>query len=381
MNGRGGDPARRVEYWEVGNELYMKGDASKGSLPPDQYARKFLAFARAMREADPSIKIGAIGGENFGRYNFVGYPDWNKVVLSQAGGAMDFLAVHNAYAPVLIGVSKPDPRAVYVAMLAAPRLIAANLETISGQVEAYAPARAKSIPLAVTEWGPLFHADLGHPFVDHVKTLGSALFAASVMKAFLESPRTEIANFFKLSEYTFMGWLGPRRGRFAAKAPYFALQMFTRHFGEVLLSTTTKSPSFDSPGLGVVDSVRDAPYLEAVASRSADGKLVLPAGHQQAHGAAATHHHPPRRSGPGAAGHRVGARGLGTRRQHRHRDRLSVARAQGRATDAKCRPGIVSRRVRPGEVTLTSRTVNDLGRQFSYSFPPLSVTSIEIRGR
>jgi len=45
---------------------------------------------------------------------------------------MDFLAVHNAYAPVLIGVKDvADPREVYRTMLAAPVLVESNLAQVS----------------------------------------------------------------------------------------------------------------------------------------------------------------------------------------------------------------------------------------------------------
>ncbi|MEK7994191.1 MAG: alpha-L-arabinofuranosidase C-terminal domain-containing protein, partial [Planctomycetota bacterium] len=160
------------------------------------------------------------------------------------------------------------------AMLAAPVLIAQNLADLSRQIDSLAPDRGAQIKIAVTEWGPLFSGEPGHRFVDHVKTVGSALLAASAMKAFLESPRTEVACLFTLVDNAFLGWIGLRQGKFLPKAPYLALQMYTRHFGSTLVRSSATSPTYDSAPVGVVEGVRGVPYLDVVASRSDDGRTL-----------------------------------------------------------------------------------------------------------
>jgi alpha-N-arabinofuranosidase len=273
--------SQRVRFWEVGNELYMnEGSAMSKSITvdPGTYATRFREFAQAMRAADPSIKIGAIGGENYGHYQNVNYPNWNRVVLEKIGDQIDFFAVHNAYAPVLISGDNKDVRTVYKAMLAAPQLIQRNLETIEKQIATYAPTRASKIGIAVTEWGPLFQFDPKSRFVQHGKTLGSALFVASTLKAFIDSPRTEIANFFLLNDVSVLGWIGSRNGKFppqpdwAPNAQYYALQMYTRHFGDQLLRSDSDGPTFDSEALGLLEAVKGVPYLDIVASLNADGR-------------------------------------------------------------------------------------------------------------
>ena len=57
----------RVRYWEVGNELYINdGSPLSKAITVDAatYAKRFREFAKAMKAADPRIKVGAIGGEN-----------------------------------------------------------------------------------------------------------------------------------------------------------------------------------------------------------------------------------------------------------------------------------------------------------------------------
>ncbi len=94
-----------IKYWEIGNENY--GNGRYGSAweaddhadkSPAEYARNVVAYADAMKAADPSIKIGAV------LTTPANWPDglvaagddgtWNKVVLSIAGSKIDFVILH-----------------------------------------------------------------------------------------------------------------------------------------------------------------------------------------------------------------------------------------------------------------------------------------------
>jgi alpha-N-arabinofuranosidase len=257
------DADQSVTWWEVGNELYHKGEdkASSVGMTPVEYAKKFLAFSKAMRTADPKIRVGAIGLENYGPYQFNSYRGWNETVLRQAGKEIDFFAVHNSYAPVGIP-HDTDLRTAYATMLGAPELIRANLKTVSNQIDKHAGPRGKDIVIAVTEWGPLFHIDPKSPYILHTKTLGSALYTASVLKVYMETPRVEVATFFKLSDLNFMGLVGVRegmpladylkfeKGTFRATASYLAFQLLATRFERVLVSCKTDGPTFDTKVLG-----------------------------------------------------------------------------------------------------------------------------------
>lgn len=263
-----------VRLWEVGNELYMKDDLSGGSMSARQYTKKFLEYAAAMRAADPDIRVGAIGGLNYGSYRFMSDDRWSETLLKGAAPQIDFLAVHNAYAPVVIGVSpQTDPKSVYRAMLAAPRQIEANLQDLSKLLDRY-ESPSRRISLAVTEWGPSFHASPQSPWVDHVKTMGSALFVASTLNAFLRTPRLEVANFFKLTDYAFMGWIGRRGEDWTTTAPGLAFGLYRHALGRTLVSTDVASPTFDTPGLGAVAAIDKAPWVDAVATYD-QGALVV----------------------------------------------------------------------------------------------------------
>ncbi|MFC4536020.1 cellulose binding domain-containing protein [Sphaerisporangium dianthi] len=94
-----------VEFWEIGNENYGNGHYGSAweaddhaDKSPAEYARHVVAYADAMKAADPSIKIGAV------LTTPANWPDglvaagddgtWNKVVLSAAGPKIDFVILH-----------------------------------------------------------------------------------------------------------------------------------------------------------------------------------------------------------------------------------------------------------------------------------------------
>ncbi|MHB1001083.1 MAG: alpha-L-arabinofuranosidase C-terminal domain-containing protein [Armatimonadota bacterium] len=259
-----------IRFWEIGNEQYLKGDDSVGKtshLSTDEYIRRYMEWSSAMKKADPKIKIVAVGASNYGRNTMSYDEDWNKKLLEQAGHTIDYLAVHNAYAPAAASSSNASFYEVYQALLTFPVLIKGNLDKISNQIDTYAPKYKDHIKIAVTEWAPLFHILPTDKWIDHCKTLGSGIFVASTMKAFIDSPKVDLTNSFKLSEYSFMGWIN---GYGTPKPSYYALQMYTKHFGDKVVQTSVNSPTYTSKGVAQIDAVKDAPYLEAISSLSPD---------------------------------------------------------------------------------------------------------------
>lgn len=272
VNGQG----RRVTYWEVGNEVYVKDNSphSKAStMTPEEYAAKFIEFSRAMKAADPGIKVGALGEENYGNA-YRSYPGWTETVLQRAAPEMDFIAVHNGYAPAIVserGLSTGD---VYRAMLAAPAQIAQSLEALRRKIAQADPEHSGRIRIAVTEWGPYFQVTSAGKWVDHHKTLAAALYTASALKVFIEQPRMEIANAFKLVDPLYMGWIGKRAGQYVPTAGYYAMQLFTRHFGNRLVRSRANGPAFDSPAVGWVREARNVPVLDVVSSLDNTGRTL-----------------------------------------------------------------------------------------------------------
>ena len=251
-----------VKLWEVGNELYLNGsDAEKKiTLPPDVYAERFLSYASAMRAVDPSISLMAIGVA--GSYNipFGPYPDWNKTVLARAAAKIDYIAVHNAYFPVIINEKNPVAQDVYQAIWAAPEAVSRDLTVLSKLISRYEKGRA--INIAITEWGP-FYSISDPAWFDHVKTLGSAVYVARLMQVLMSHPRVKVANYFKFTDQTFMSWVSSEH---QPKVPYYVIELFAKHFGSRLIETSINSPLYSSKKMGMANAEKNIPQLTAVAS-------------------------------------------------------------------------------------------------------------------
>jgi len=81
-----------VKYWEIGNEGYIDD-----AVDVHDYARDLVEFALAMKQVDPSIKIGANGpprAEGGGRHGPTSDIPWWEVVFETAAEHIDVGVVH-----------------------------------------------------------------------------------------------------------------------------------------------------------------------------------------------------------------------------------------------------------------------------------------------
>jgi alpha-N-arabinofuranosidase len=254
-----------IRLWEVGNELYLAGNPVEKSIsiPPDAYAERFLSYARAMRSVDPTISLIALGVAQSTRIPIVPYADWTKTVLARCAADIDFIAVHNAYFPVLIAVRAPAVKDVYQALWASPEAVGRSLTELERLIAQH--KKERDIGIAVTEWGAIFSI-LDPLWADHVKTMGTAVYCARIMQVFLEHPAVRIANYFKFTDTTPMGWVAFNG---IPKVAYYSLALFTQHFGSLLVaSSITGSPAYASPQMGLTAAEKSVAEVTAVASLS-----------------------------------------------------------------------------------------------------------------
>ena len=226
----------------------------------------------------PATRIAGIGLVSYGTYRYNAHKDWNRVVLERAGDVMDVFAVHNAYAPLVIESSPRRWAEVYRAMLAAPVSIAQNLADTAALIDASVPAeRRGKIGIAITEWGPSYSYDPKNPYFDHVKTLGSAVFVARTLNVFMRDPRVVSAEFFKLSDWLNMGWIGPVTGGGWRETPaLLAFGLYRDAPGATLLPLEREEgATFSSSQLGFQGAVEAAPLVDALAFRDPAGKITV----------------------------------------------------------------------------------------------------------
>jgi alpha-L-arabinofuranosidase len=378
---------RRATYWEIGNELYLRTVDNNNEIrvwTPEEYRDSFLQFAAAMRAVDPEIKIGA---DVEYHYPFFGCSRngetgrcWTDIILSDAASQLDFLSIHNGFAPIGLaplggGELDWDIRTVYSAMLSFPVLLKKMYRELGEKIDTLAGEHASRIKIGVSEWGPLFNVSEGSRMVDHVKTLASALYTASVFQVFLQDERIETAVAFKLLDESVFGWLGPRGDQYVIKAPYYAFQMYSKHFLPNLVTTTTDSPSYDSKSVLGIPAIQKVPFLDVVSSVNDEGDTLS---------MIVVNKHFDRSIQTAFAFRGFEANGsatawtlTGTGIDANTGTSAPPSYAPQDAALPDNRFGIGG----PGEIWVESTSISVFGSSMAYEFPPHSVTALVVRGR
>lgn len=241
-----------VRYWEVGNELW--GDWQIGHCGPEEYARRYDAFARAMREADPGILLIANGGDG----------NWNEVFLENVNEPVRSLSCHR-----LIGWGVPADAA---AADAAMWLAAYSLEFEKQLDDMREVCRASGRPdvkLAITELmsvvsrpgGPLSHSR-------HTENL----FFAGMMNACIRH-----RDFVELITRTAVINHGGGRAKIAEVAfpepVHFLSVLYGTMSGRWPVQCQVDAPVYDAE-LGGLAPIRDVPVLDVTALLD-DGRETL----------------------------------------------------------------------------------------------------------
>lgn len=280
---------------EIGHELYYDSFHPLGvDFPwsPERYARACGEFARAIRAADPTAKIGVqccIENGTFTRYRD---PRWNESVFALPPETADFISLHHASLPVLnITPDYGTPAEVdtYTALLAAPLLVEEGLAALSAQAEAL--AGRGGIPVALSEYGCYFtpvpdtvHGkhrihDRNSDSVEWARnhTLAAALYEAGVLHACMRRPEVFCAARISLFSHLLSAVIARGEGWQMAPLPQFQIhEMLDRFAGKALVFTHAAGAETSVPAVGFVPARKHAPACDVVGVRDPGGaKLAL----------------------------------------------------------------------------------------------------------
>lgn len=203
-------------------------------------------------------------------------------MLRALTGKADFIAVHNAYAPVIldnsVDFSRPEARRdAYRSFFAAAVQTAENLKQVASAVDRLSPAN-EGIPIAVTEFGPFFglsskkktHAQ----YVDQTRTLAAALYTASVLQVLIDDSRVFMACYTNPIHRWYGSLITDTEAGLITTPTYHLYALYGSRFESQLVSTTVESPTFRSPQIGIVKEHREVPELVAQSSVSDDGNRL-----------------------------------------------------------------------------------------------------------
>src|SRR5690348_935751 len=207
-----------------------------------------------MRAVDPSIKLIAVGRDDNDKDL-----SWNRTVLREAGRNIDYLAIHHYY-------GRREMNGDRLNLMAHPL----SIEHFYSQIQQllHELGLAGRVKLAINEWG------LDLPTAQQY-SMESALYGARLMNVFERSG--EIVEMSAVSDLV-NGWPGGiiqsgRQSVFVSPI-YLVNQLYAEHRGDQLLATTVTSPTFITPSQSATPSRENTniPYLDAIATRTADGK-------------------------------------------------------------------------------------------------------------
>ena len=234
-----------VKYWEIGNEIW--GEWVRGHSDAATYARNFRRYVDAMRRVDPTIRFIAVGDNEMA---------WNRTVLAAVGRDIDYLAIHHYFG---FDSAQRDPRALM------PRPL--FLERFYHEVDSLARALVPggTIRLAINEYGLAVPERMQHG-------MDAALYGARLMLVFERT--SPIVSMSAVSDLV-NGWPGGiiqagRHGTFVTPL-YHANRMFAERLGRERLPTLVEGPGFGGDPLRPGQT---APAIDAVASRTADGRTI-----------------------------------------------------------------------------------------------------------
>jgi len=284
----------RAKVWNVGNEEWLPTlGGTKGSL----YAKRFDAYAKAMRAVDSSIELVAVGAFDIAKgiippdspaHTILRYLiDWNQQVLPVASMAMNEYSVHH-YSPEddVQGLSAAEMNRA--AMVSAEDL-SGKIDRLHKQMKDFDPA-GKIYPVALDEWAvnlpknPPEGVSVKPPegvqdpkmigLYGSVLSLRDAVAEAAVYNLMQRYPKD-----FGLSTRTIiyaytLGLIGIRRDRAIVTPPALSVELFATRDQCQSLETTVEGPTFDVAPKGGYLGAKNANLVDVSARLHPDGKTV-----------------------------------------------------------------------------------------------------------
>lgn len=211
-----------VKYFSIGNEPDIYADNGHlASYSADLNCQTFAAFADAMKQVDPTIKI--VGPDFSWKYQIGTANDWMTSFLTNCKSKVDILAVHR-YPINPASTTQASAQADAAAFRS-------TLKTLRSAMDAQGMT---STPLGITEYNITWDGDPAKSTLPASPgTLLAALWTADVNGVALEEQLWSL-DYWSISE----GWtLGMLNGK-TPRPAYYALKLFADHFGPTVIATS-----------------------------------------------------------------------------------------------------------------------------------------------
>jgi hypothetical protein len=211
-----------VTLWEVGDEQW--GTWARGHAPPEEYAKKYISFVKAMRAVDPSIKVAT-------NVPLGSHPEnWAERVLKAAGEYVDMLTY--TFFPQQSGKESDDTLLTTVAKF---RTLVTKLR--EDVVRTVGSQRAASISFVNVGYNSVSHS----PGPQTLQMI-NAVWTADMLGSMAELG-TDIACFWALhnfypprgGDYGYISSEGSNTPRYS----YYVFPLFSQHLKGNLVAATS----------------------------------------------------------------------------------------------------------------------------------------------
>ena len=257
-----------VRYWCLGNEAYNR--QAIGTLSAEEYVRKAVELAKAMKMVDPEIQLIGSGLNGWSR--------WDRIVLDGLAPYVDFHSVH-------LYTGSLD----YYSNVFAPHLAERAVRVCAGVIEGvrYQQLIKHPIHVAYDEWNVWFRA--GNPpwdqsaasdgGLEETYALADALAVATFLNAFIR--HCSIVHMANIAQV--VNVLAPivtRQEGLYRQAIFYPLCLYSRHMRGVAVDAHVEGPiheleSETSPWPHRVADLGPFQVLDATAVRDEAGAINI----------------------------------------------------------------------------------------------------------
>ncbi|MHA1886041.1 MAG: alpha-L-arabinofuranosidase C-terminal domain-containing protein [Promethearchaeota archaeon] len=245
-----------VKVWGIANEIYAAWEKGYEKTPED-YAEKYLKFAKRMREKDPTIKLVAVGYDN---------SNWNQTVLKMIGKEwIDFLSIHR-YLPNITGPSagrkRRDNEKIYHALMASMPLIRDYINDTWNDIISVLGENTH-VRIVFDEWG------LWYLIKDVIRTnynLQDGIWTALTLMTFQKmSYKCPIANWAQLVNC--IGTIQTDPDGLILTPVYLAFKLFVDHmYNNLIEDVKVECKTFENRKYGSIPEYNNVPYIECNAN-------------------------------------------------------------------------------------------------------------------
>lgn len=258
----------QVKYWGIGNEVW--GPWQIGTTSAKEYAKRLKRFAEAMKAADPTIKLIAVGNNSLSDDPSDAGDEWNREVLKEAAASFDYLSWH-IYQPEQDSWKENyDPNVLFAAVCAAPLDFEAIIQRTSREI---AESSGKGrITQCIDEWNLWLPPEKSAKSMHQVTyRMRDALYVAGIINTlFRNYDQVDIANLAQLVNV--LPLIKTNEHTAIATSIYFPFEMAAQ-LNEFVLPIQVTSPTYASEALGVnVQAHENVPYLDVIATQSDDAE-------------------------------------------------------------------------------------------------------------